>query len=235
MTRMLGVELEYKPNSKPNSPGYITIKVDQMPVKSTHQSVQVFFLWFIGTTTLTLALMVLYEGCILASAGVYYGDDCPSDPMTCFASTENTSSSEVGIFECVPGNKTIFPGNTNNAWCYGWVVKRQTVSSVINQIGICGGILGVIGMLFAFMFRSVGGKDWQMGIWWLLFILSCLIIPMMISIAATLHISFSVLAYLVATEVIILFLTVLIFKEDGDGENDTNSKLPPVQMIPVSN
>jgi hypothetical protein len=234
MNRMLGVELEY--NKKPDDKLYMTIKIDQIPIESKHHSRNEYFLWFIGTVTLTIALMALYEGCILASTGVYIGDDCPNDPMTCFASSSNRSSSEVGTFECVPGNKTTFPDGTNIAWCYGWVVKRQTVSSVINQIGVCGGILGVSGMLFAFMFRSAGGETWQTRIWRVLLLLSIATILAMPIIAITVHISFSVLAYLVVVEVAMLFVTVLIFKqEDTEVEDVPNSTSTPVQIRPVSN
>ena len=117
MNRMLGVTLTFP--SEGDEQEYITIKIDEHEVKSKHGSFKAFFLWLIGTTTFTVALMVLYEGCILGNAGVYPGDACPSDPMTCFASSDNPSSSEVGTFQCTPGNITTFPDGTNKAWCYG--------------------------------------------------------------------------------------------------------------------
>jgi hypothetical protein len=233
LIHMLGVELEY--NTDPDSPS-LTIKIDQIPVKYERTSCQVAFLWIVATATVTLALMVLYEGCILGNAGVYIGDDCPSDPMTCFAS--NYNGSDTGTFECVPGNKTVFPNGTDKAWCYGWIVKRQTVSSVINQIGICGGIcggiLGVSGTLFAFMFRAGQGEKWGKILWVILFFLSFLLVPTMISVASVSHIAFSVLAYLVAVEISLLFLAVFIFKGEEFESEDTIPKPVPVQITPVS-
>jgi hypothetical protein len=230
MMRMLGVELEYDTN--PNSLKYLTIKVDQMQVKYERILRTLVVLWFIGTATLTLALMVLYEGCILGSAGVYIGDYCPSDPMTCFAS--NYNGSDTGTFECVPGNMTVFPGTTDKAWCYGWIVKRQTVSSVINQIGVCGGILTVVGTLFAFTFRVGQGKDWQPHIALILCLLTSLAFPTMGAMAGVFHISFSVLAYLVVIEVGLIFFAAYIFELDESKSKDTTSTPVPVQITRVS-
>ena len=84
------------------------------------------------------------------------------------------------------------PGQTDNAWCYGWVVKRQTVSSVINQIGICGGILGVSGTLFACMFRSTRDLIWQKILSCTLVALSVSLIVVMIIVSCVIHISFSI-------------------------------------------
>jgi hypothetical protein len=157
--------------------------------------------------------------------------------MTCFASSNDASSTAVGTFECVPGNKTTFPNGTNIAWCYGWIVKRQTLSNVINQIGICGGIIGVSGTLFAFMFRSISaGLPWLF-IFVTLITLCYLIGVAMIIVSSTLHISFSVLAYLVVFQIIILLSTTVIFKKDLSNESGTvSSSTPkPVEIIPVSN
>jgi hypothetical protein len=216
--RLLGIELVY-PTGKIDTV-YPNIKIDDKQVKSNRPAFDNRFLWFLSTSTCTVALMVLYEGCILGNAGVYLGDYCPSDPMTCFASSDDTNSGEVGTFQCVPGNLTAFPGETNKAWCYGWIVTRQTVSSVINQIGICGGILGVSGTLFAFAFRSGPDRRYQFCTLIVLLSLPIIAIILMIAITVPLHISFSVLAYLVVIEIFILFLTAFIFKvEDYKDRN----------------
>ncbi len=215
---LLGIELFY-PTGKADAV-YPTIKIDDKQVKSNRPAFDNYFVWFLTTSTCTVALMVLYEGCILGNAGVYLGDYCPSDPMTCFASSDDTNSGEVGTFQCVPGNLTAFPGETNKAWCYGWIVTRQTVSSVINQIGICGGILGVSGTLFAFAFRSGPDRRYQFCTLIVLLSLPIIAIILMIAITVPLHISFSVLAYLVVIEIFILFLTAFIFKvEDYKDRN----------------
>jgi hypothetical protein len=108
------------------------------------------------------------------------------------------------------------------------------VSSVINQIGICGGILAVSGTLFAFMFRAGQGEKWEAILWVILFFFSVLLVLAMIAVASVSHIAFSVLAYLVATEISLLFLAVFIFKEEEFKSEDTISKPAPVQITPVS-
>jgi hypothetical protein len=231
---MLGVELEY-PIEKDSS-SCVTIIIDGTPVKSKNRCCQVGFLWFISTVTCTVALMVLYEGCILGSAGVYLGDGCPSDPMTCFASSDNVSSTAVGTFQCIPGNMTTFPRETNTAWCYGWIIKRQTVSSIINQIGICGGILTVSGTFFAFMFRIFGvGKRMRSALYLIFTIVFSLAFSAMALGASYFHISFSVLAYIVVFEIYLLFLSALVFRQGKQDGNATISATTPDQRIPVSN
>lgn len=225
LARILGIELEY-PNDK-NRDVYLLIKIGDVKLESKYRSCRAHCLWFIATTTLTLVLMVLFEGCILGSAGVYVGDECPSHPMTCFA--KNAARVDVGVFECVPGRKAQFPERGESAWCYGWIIKRQSVNSVMTQIGICGGILGVIGTLFAFVFRSIGGKTRQKVIIIVLFIISALFIPTMILVTIFLRITFSVLAYLVATELLILFMTAYVFKVALDKNRQTASTFTPTE------
>ena len=146
--------------------------------------------------------------------------------MTCFAI--NAAGADVGVFDCVSGNKTEFPVQGESAWCYGWIFRRQSVNSVMSQIGICGGILGVIATLFAFMFRSIGVQTWQKVIIIVLFTISLLVIPTMILVTIFLRITFSILAYLVATEVMILFLTAYVFKSDVHVNNETISTFTSV-------
>ena len=60
--RILGIELEY-PNDK-TSGIYLLIKIDNVILRSRYRSCRARYLWFITTTTLTLALMVLFEGVV---------------------------------------------------------------------------------------------------------------------------------------------------------------------------
>ena len=235
MNRMVGVTLEHS-TDEVDSPVLI-IKIDGMPIKTRPRSIQQLVLWCFGTITLGVAVMVLFEGCILGNAGVYLGDDCSDDPMTFFASGDDASSTAVGTFECVPGNKTTFPNRTINAWCYGWIVKRQTVSKVINQIGICGGIIGVTGTLFAFMFRTIKAGSRKPWFFIALIELFLIIATIMILVSAISHIAFSVLAYLVVAQIITCLVPTLIFKQDPSNGRGTvlPSTSKPVQIIPVSN
>lgn len=211
--RIFGIKLTYNPvNKGTNEKVQPTNAVGRFLITIGHREVTARFdcgnnccLTFVGGVTLALALMVLFEGCILASAGLYPGDSCPDDPMTCFVFDNTTTSGPVSAFDCAPGNISLIPSNASNAWCYGWVVKRNTVSRVINQIGICGGIIGVLGTLFAFMFQA------HMIISLVAAIIAIIMFPVMIGVSSSFHIAFSVLAYIVCANCIIIGCTGCMF------------------------
>ncbi|CAF4060682.1 unnamed protein product [Rotaria sp. Silwood2] len=146
--RLFGIKVIYELTNNDGNAGSTNetkvscfeITIDDQPVKSRAPWVHQHFLTVVGAVTLSMALMTLFEGCILASAGLYSGDECPSDPMTCFAFDNTSSVPTAGVFNCTSNTVPTIPINGTNAWC--------------NQIGVCGGILAVIGTLFAFMFQA---------------------------------------------------------------------------------
>ena len=113
------------------------------------------------------------------------------------------------------------------------MVKRQSVSSVINQIGICGDSLAVSGTLFAFMFRSTKGAKWKQILWGILTGVFVIGIIVMSSLAANLHIAFSVLAYLVVGEILMICWTALIFTRKEVDKDGTTPTAQPNQITPV--
>lgn len=186
-------------------------------------------LTFVSGFTLTVTLMVLFEGCILSSAGVYPGDACPDDPMTCFVFDNSTTVGPVSSFECTPGNITIIPLNATNAWCYGWIIRRNTVSRVINQIGICGGIFGVLGTFFAFMFEA------NLCVSTVIAVIASLMFLIMICVSTAAKLAFSVLAYIVCINCIIIGCTGLMFNGIELENEEAVAKLKMVPIDPMSN
>ena len=160
--RIFGVKVAYNtPKSDINGENQLTDAIDRFIITIGTRRVKGRLdcgnnccLTFVGGVTLAVALMALLEGCILGSAGLYPGDPCPDDPLTCFVFDNTTIVVPLFAFDCTPGNTSMLPSNASTAWCYGWIIRRNTVSRVINQIGICGGILGVLGTVFAFMFEA---------------------------------------------------------------------------------
>ena len=100
-----------------------------------------------------LAIMpvLILDGCVLGSIGLSDGDNCPDDPMDCFVFDQYETNSPSSSFQCMPGNLANFsatlPGGYS--WCYGWIIKRQTTKRVLDQLGVCTGLMGLFATIFA--------------------------------------------------------------------------------------
>jgi len=76
--------------------------------------------------------------------------------MDCFIFNDSTANpiTEKMNFHCDPLNKTQFPLNMTNgiAWCYGWIFRFQTIEDVLDQLGVCTGLIGFFTTLLAVIF-----------------------------------------------------------------------------------
>ena len=50
----------------------------------------------------------------------------------------------VGPFNCTKSGSTNLPFTSKTWWCVGWVYKEKNVRDVLDTLGICGGLLGLI-------------------------------------------------------------------------------------------
>jgi hypothetical protein len=98
--------------------------------------------YFLTTAILTVFLTVLFEGCVLSTKGIIVGTDCPDFDAHCFDTTDVFHTS--GPFVCTPGEKADFNISVHYVWCVGLVIDRQEVNNVLEKIGTCGGLLGII-------------------------------------------------------------------------------------------
>ena len=107
---------------------------------------------------LGLMAVLIFDGCILGNAPLESGDDCPSYPMDCFLFPTRDNATIVQSFRCLPNDAinftSIYPDG--HAWCYGWIIGRQTTKNVLDQIGICAGLLGLFAtiiVLFTYIMK----------------------------------------------------------------------------------
>ncbi|CAF2990404.1 unnamed protein product [Rotaria sp. Silwood2] len=91
--------------------------------------------------------MTFFQGCFLASARLFPNDECPDYPMDCFVSNRTHRIR----FHCNPSSEAVFPGNITNqiAWCFGWVINLQTTKSILDQLGVCTGLMGLFTTVLA--------------------------------------------------------------------------------------
>ena len=114
-----------------------------------------FLFCLIGSFALALAGVLISQTCILANTRVALNEACPEYSMDCFiinpATTGHNSISDYASFRCHPLNKTQFPSHLSNATaqCFGWVITEQTTKNILDQLGVCTGLLGLFSTLLA--------------------------------------------------------------------------------------
>ena len=100
-----------------------------------------------------IAAILIFQGCFLLNTRLTPTDDCPDDPVDCFVfnGTSATPLSESPSFHCDPQNTTQFPLGLSNgvAHCFRWIFARQTTKKILDQLGVCTGLLGLFATLLA--------------------------------------------------------------------------------------
>lgn len=94
--------------------------------------------FFMTITILTVLLTFIYESCILSNATITIGDWCPDYEAQCF------DELFMPVFNCTPYQKVNFDTDSTYVWCFGWIYDQMTFHKVIDAVGVCGGLLGII-------------------------------------------------------------------------------------------
>ena len=107
----------------------------------------------LGIMTLSITIVLIFQGCLLANVRLLPDDQCPDFPMDCFIFTHSNLStiSESVSFQCKPTNKTQFPSGLTEpvATCFGWIILYQTAKTILDQLGVCTGLLGLFTTILA--------------------------------------------------------------------------------------
>lgn len=109
-----------------------------------------FISYFLTTAILTVFVMILFEGCILSTKSIILGKNCPDFDAHCFDTTNVIYA--LGPYVCTSGEKVDFNISAQYVWCVGWVINQQDINSVLEKIGICGGLLGIISCIVPFIY-----------------------------------------------------------------------------------
>ena len=107
-------------------------------------------------TLFSLITMIFFVGCVVSAEYYYSGDSCPNRAKDCFAFSKSiTQYSPVDQFVCNPGESIKTPNSTSYRFvaCYGYILSEQTTLDIVNQLGICSGILAILCVLFTFLYR----------------------------------------------------------------------------------
>ena len=99
-----------------------------------------FLILMLTTVVISTTILAFGEGCILASITAYQSGPCPPQgEMECFYGSNAT------YFQCTVEEVINLPPSILSATCFRWVAPHLDVSDVLNQIGVCTGLLTALG------------------------------------------------------------------------------------------
>ncbi|CAF0881923.1 unnamed protein product [Adineta steineri] len=189
----------------------------------------------LAVMTLSIAAALIFEGCFLANARLLPDDNCPDYPMDCFVFNQIADPQPItqsASFRCLPTNKTQFPSGASNgiAVCFGWIIKLQTTKNILDQFGICTGLIGLFTTLLAIIIYL--GKSIKT------IVLSCIFIVasiVTIILLAVFKWSFAPLTYavLVLGMTLGIFGVCLYFILPKPIDKNTNQPTPEPNKSPI--
>ena len=197
---------------------------------------------FLAMLTLSLTAVLVFQGCILGNVRITPDDPCPTEyPYDCFVfnGTSRDPLTQDPTFRCDPKNTTQFPAGLINgtALCFGWIIRLQTTDNVLNQLGVCTGLLGLFTAILALI--AFLGKSFLTLILCVIFIVCCVVA---IALLLAFKWSYSPLTYAVlllgaALGIfgVVLFIILRKTKKKVDKEQNAPSNPPEQNPSAVSN
>lgn len=198
---------------------YIVIDVchDKFELSGTIWS-RIPFIVAIGMCLLVI-ILVFIEGCIFSSRHVYSNKLCSDRIPNCYLFKKRFASFEpVYRYECEP-DKPVIPQNMTGSYaiCYGFVLPDQTSIDVLNQLGVCTGILQLVDSIYPLAYRWCRRKSGRAALLTLLF---SLIVIEIIVFSHEVNISFMTVVLLTLTQVLIGTILYLHYRKVKYPVND---------------
>jgi len=168
------------------------------------------FLFALGMCLLVV-ILVFIEGCIFATRHVYSTRECSIRTPNCYLFSEDLSGFHpLYNFVCEP-NQPVIPSNMSASYavCYGFVFPDQSSIDILNQLGVCTGILELVKNLYPLAYRF--GRE-KLGRICLIILLSVLIIVEITVLSIQLNITFMTIILLTLAEVLMLNIFFLHYK-----------------------
>ncbi|CAF3193498.1 unnamed protein product [Rotaria socialis] len=97
---------------------------------------------------------------ILSNELVKNGSKCPKYSADCFS---NDGRNDYSPYSCVDGQYLNITGYTGLAWCVGWVYKDKSAQDVLDALGTCGGLLGIVSCIFPLVYYMPYYKKYHWG------------------------------------------------------------------------
>lgn len=182
---------------------YIVIDVcdDKFELVNTLMS-RLPFIFALGMCLL-VAILVFIEGCIFSTRHVYAKRECSTRTPNCYLFTEDLSAFQpLYNFVCEP-NKPVIPSNMSASYavCYGFVLPDQSSIDILNQLGVCTGILSLVESLYPHVYKFANKLSGRIC---LIILFIVLLILEIIVLSIQINITFMTVILLTLTEVLLL-------------------------------
>ena len=104
---------------------------------------------------LLVIILVFIEGCIFSARHVYAKKLCSDRIPNCYLFRSRFTSFEPFDQYVCQGDQPVIPANisANYAICYGFVLPDQTSIDLLNQLGVCTGILQLVDYVYPLAYR----------------------------------------------------------------------------------
>ncbi|CAF3450705.1 unnamed protein product [Rotaria sp. Silwood1] len=190
---------------------YIVIDVcgDQFEISRTISS-RLPFVFALGMCLL-VTILVFIEGCIFSTRHVYSTKACSDRMPNCYLfKSRFTSFRPLYEFVCEP-DKPVIPSNMSASYavCYGFVLPDQSTIDILNQLGVCTGILSLVESLYPLAYKFGRQKYGRICV---ILLLSAMVITEIIILAMQLNISFMTIILLTLTEVLLISIFILHYR-----------------------
>jgi hypothetical protein len=191
---------------------YFVIDVcdDKFEISKTISS-RLPFVFAVGMCILVI-ILVFIEGCIFSTRHVYSSKACSERTPNCYLfKSRLTAYKPLYEFTCTP-DEPVIPSNmsSNFAVCYGFVLPDQSSIDILNQLGVCTGILSIVEYIYPLAYKFGRRKYGRI----CLFVLLCaMVITEIIVLAMQLNISFMTIILLTLTEVLLINIFVLHYRK----------------------
>ena len=239
--KIVGVDLTKAEDDEDADNGTEKDEVKTERCVSRERAIQIlsFLLCSIGIGTLAITVVLLFQGCALANTRVVANDNCPEYPVDCFIlnKTGNNPISDHVSFRCDPLNTTQFPSNMTDttAQCFGWIILEQTTKNVLDQLGVCTGLISLFTTLLAALIYL--GRCIKTIVLSLLAILCCVgaLIPLVVFKVSYAPLTYAVLGLGTALGVFGIFLFCILPKRKKKTSSTQASTSPTDQTNSVPN
>ncbi|CAF1602441.1 unnamed protein product [Adineta ricciae] len=155
---------------------------------------------------LMLLMVILTDGCIFSMRLIYPNELCSDEFSYCYIFQSRFSLYKVvDQFACQPSEPVISSNvSASHALCYGFILPNQTTIDVLNQLGICTGILSIVRTLYPCIYRLARHR---IGTICLIFVILGILATEIILIILQFNISYVTLTLV---SLILLLLTTII-------------------------
>lgn len=147
---------------------------DELPQDNKNPLKLGFILKCLGFTVtvaiLTIFMTIIFQTCVLSFEVIRSNKKCSYD-AECFSKTGFLDAS--GSYNCTKDEAIdILNGTNSKLTCFAWVVTEQKTNEVLDTIGTCGGLLGIVSCIVPLVYYITKAR--KSCVW----LIICILLPL---------------------------------------------------------